>query len=64
MPGVQDASEDYEAAEAAARKAVATMEAAFGEGNPRCSTAYGMLASILKCALLARLLLNVAVHLV
>lgn len=32
-----------------ALKAVAVMEATFGEGHPRNSTAYGSLAAFLKC---------------
>ncbi len=49
MAPKQDADEEFDAAAGSARKAVGIMEGTFGEGSPRTSTAYGTLASILKC---------------
>ena len=45
----QDTDGECDAAAGNARKAVAIMEATFGETSPRTSTAYGTLAAILKC---------------
>ncbi len=50
----QAGEEELDTAVGNARKAVTTMEATFGEANPRTSTAYGTLASILKSAPLLR----------
>lgn len=44
----QDEEKEYQEAEGSARRAVALMEATFGENHPRSATAYGTLASILK----------------
>jgi hypothetical protein len=44
----QAGEEDYDTAVENARKSMTIMEATFGEANPRTSTAYGTLASVLK----------------
>ena len=46
----QDPDGEFDAAAGTARKAVTSMEGTFGEASPRASTAYGTLASVLKCA--------------